>query len=263
MQSMELSLVIFTVLSQVAIGMTFMRALGTVSGPDEGDAKKEWQMVAGLMVVGMIASLFHLGHPEGAINAIAHLNKAWLSREVLFAGAFAGLAVLAAVLSGSEGKPVFAWGGVVLGLGLILSAGMTYAPPALPAVNNALPALFFLISAVMLGAGFASWFAGEARQPMLARVFTSAAVVGLVLYLAAPCIWLSGSTVMRMTAEAWLGSGFYWAHIGVLIVSLGVIWKTRTIPVWLPVLALAGELLGRAGFFADTIHTAANMGGLY
>lgn len=263
MQSMELSLVIFTVLSQVAIGMIFMRAFGTVSGPDEGNAKSEWRMVAGLMVVGMIASLFHLGHPAGSVNAIAHLSKAWLSREVLFAGAFAALAVLAAVMTDKDGKPLFAWLGLILGLGLIFSAGMTYAPPALPAVNNALPALFFLISAVMLGAGFGSWFAGEGRQPLLARVFTSATVVGLVLYLAAPCIWLSGSTVMRMTGEAWLSSGFYWVHIGVLAASLAVIWKTRTIPVWLPVLALLGELVGRVGFFADTIHTAANMGGLY
>lgn len=263
MQSIELPLVIFTVLSQAAIGITLMGAVRQAAGPDGGNAQTEWRVVAGLMIVGLIASLFHLGHPFGAANALKHLEKAWLSREALTAGIFAGLAVLAALTAGKDGKPVLAWIGALIGLVVILSTGMTYAPPSYPAVNNALPTIFFLISAVILGAGFASWFAGEARQPMLSRVFTTGLVVGLVVTLAAPCIWLSGSEVMRMTGQAWLSSGFYWAHLAVLAVSLGVVWKTKTIPAWLPVLVLAGELIGRAGFFADTIHTAANMGGLY
>jgi DMSO reductase anchor subunit len=41
---------------------------------------------------------------------------------------------------------------------------------------------------------------------------------------------------------------------------LGVLWKNRTIPVWLPILALAAELAGRAVFFSQTIHTAVNIG---
>jgi hypothetical protein len=68
---------------------------------------------------------------------------------------------------------------------------------------------------------------------------------------------------MRMTAQAWLASGLYWAHVGVLAVSLAVVLKMKSIPAWLPVLTLLGELAGRAGFFADTIHTAANIGALY
>jgi DMSO reductase anchor subunit len=220
-------------------------------------------MVAGLMVAGLVASLFHLGHPTGAPNALKHLASAWLSREVLFAGLFVGLAVLAAIIADKGGNPALALIGSVLGLALILSTGMTYAPPAYPAVNNALPTAFFLVSAVVLGAGFASWFAGEGRQPLLARIFTTGLVVGLTLNLVAPCVWLSGGEVMRMTGQAWFGSGLYWAHMAVMAASLAVIWKTRTIPTWLPVLVLLGELVGRAGFFANTIHTAANMGALY
>jgi len=263
MQSMELPLVLFTVLSQAAIGLTMMRVVRTASGGATADARNEWTMIAGLMVVGLIGSLFHLGHPLGAPTALAHLGKAWLSREVLFAGLFMGVAAIAVLASGMGGKAALAWLGAILGLGVIASAGMTYAPPALPALNNALPTAFFLTSAVILGAGFGGWFAGEDLQPLMARIFTSALVVGLVLYLVAPCVWISGGTVMRMTGEAWFASGFYWAHLAVLVVSLAVIWKTRSIPAWLPVLALIGELIGRAGFFADTIHTAANMGGLY
>jgi DMSO reductase anchor subunit len=263
MQSMEFPLVIFTVLSQAAIGIALIGAVRTASGPSTGDAKREWQVVAGLMIVGLIASLFHLGHPFGAPTALAHLGKAWLSREVLLAGSFTGLAVVAALISGKEGNPLFAWIGAVLGLLLVLATGMTYAPPALPAVNNSLPTFFFLASAVALGAGFASWFAGESHQPNLARIFTVALVVGLILNLAAPCVWLSGGEVMRQTGQVWFSSGLYWAHIAVLAGGLAVIWKTKTIPMWLPVLILFGELVGRAGFFADTVHTAMNMGSIY
>ncbi|CCH48411.1 dimethyl sulfoxide reductase anchor subunit family protein [Pseudodesulfovibrio piezophilus] len=263
MQSFELPLVFFTVLSQAAIGIALTAAVRARGGVDSDNAQRQWRMTAGLMVVGLIASLFHLGHPTGAPNALKHLSTAWLSREVLSAGLFVGLAILAAFSVGKKGNPVLALLGAVLGLVVIFSTGMTYAPPAYPAVNNALPATFFLTTAVILGAGFASWFAGGERQPLLARIFTTGLVVGVVLYLVAPCVWLSGGKVMRLTGQAWFASGLYWTHVGVLVVSLAVMVKTRTIPVWLPILVLFGELAGRAGFFVDTIHTAANMGALY
>ncbi|WP_419787151.1 dimethyl sulfoxide reductase anchor subunit family protein [Pseudodesulfovibrio sp.] len=262
MQSIELPLVLFTVFSQAAIGLTLMRAVRTAANGDVADARPEWRMIAGLMAVGLLGSLFHLGHPLHAPNAINHLATAWLSREVLFAGLFMALVVVAA-LAAFGGRSALAWIGSLLGFGVLVSAGMTYAPPALPALNNALPFTFFLTSAVLLGAGFGSWFAGEARRPLMTRIFTTALVVALVLNLLVPCVWMSGGTVMRMTGSSWFGSGFYWTHVAVLAVCLGVVWKNRTLPIWLPVLALLGELAGRAGFFADTIHTAVNIGGIY
>jgi len=264
MQSMELPLVLFTVLSQAAIGLTFMKVAQLVTGTvDNKDSHREWRMIAGLMLVGLIASIFHLGHPFEAPTALRHLDKAWLSREVLFSGAFAGLALLGFFLSGRASRPALSWAGAALGLVAVLSAGMTYAPPALPALNNALPAAFFLITSVLLGAGFASWFAGDKSRKMLSRIFTVTLFVALVLNLVVPCVWLSGSTVMSMTGTAWLASPFYWIHLAVLAIALLVNGRTAYLPIWLPPFVLFGELVGRAGFFTDTIHTAANMGGLY
>jgi len=182
---------------------------------------------------------------------------------VLAAGVFFAFAVLAAITARGKGSPVLMWASVLAGLLVVLASGMTYAPPALPAVNNALPTVFFLISAVVLGAGFASWFAGAENQPLLARIFVTALVVGLVVRLTVPCAWLSGSEIMRQTGMAWLGAPLYWAHIALMAACLGVLWKNRTIPVWLPLLALAAELAGRAVFFSQTIHTAMNIGGVY
>jgi DMSO reductase anchor subunit len=56
----------------------------------------------------------------------------------------------------------------------------------------------------------------------------------------------------------------YWARIIVgLILPLLVVWITKKTPVWLWVVVLAGELTGRALFFANTVHSATHMGGVY
>ena len=66
MNNMELSLVLFTVLTQAAVGLTVMVAVRRWSvgeGPDVPSIRIEW-LVAGLaLCAGLIASLFHLGHP--------------------------------------------------------------------------------------------------------------------------------------------------------------------------------------------------------
>ena len=261
MQSLELPLVLFTVLSQAAVGMVLMNAVRGFAGYDEGGARNEWALVLGLMGVGLATSLFHLGHPLEAYRALAHLEKAWLSREVLAAGIF--LALAAGAAASGAGKGALLWGAVVAGLATVLASGLTYAPPALPALNNALPTIFFLISVVVLGAGFASWFAGAESRLLLTRICATALVTGLVVRLAVPCVWLSGGEVMRLSGMAWLGSPLYWAGIAVMAVCLGILWKNRTIPTWLPILALLGELTGRAAFFSETVHTAINMGNPY
>ena len=74
MQSLELPLVLFTVLSQAAVGMVLMNAVRGFAGYDEGRARNEWALVLGLMGVRLAASLFHLGHPLEAYRALAHLE---------------------------------------------------------------------------------------------------------------------------------------------------------------------------------------------
>ena len=87
---------------------------------------------------------------------------------------------------------------------------------------------------------------------------------GLVVYLVVPCVWLSGGEVVRQTGLSWIASPLYWGRIAVgLVLPLAVIAATKTVSggLWVPI--LAGELMGRAVFFANTVHTATNMGGLY
>lgn len=263
--SMELPLVVFTVSAQAAIGLVAISTVRQFAGHGPlGKIRQEWLFAAAVLALGLIASLFHLGHPLGAPTVINHLGTAWLSAEAVGAGVLlAVVAVAAFTIKGGVNKAL----GViaaVLGLLVVYFMGMTYSPPSFPAYNNVLPFAFFLLTAAILGPALASYFASQEKQAMLARWLTGALLVGLVVHLLAPCVWLSGGTIMRETGMAFVASPLYWARIILgLALPLAVVARARTIPAWLPVLLVAGELAGRLLFFMYSIHTASNLGGIY
>ena len=265
MSNLELPLVFFTVLSQTAIGLVIISTLRqwAVDGPT-GNIRGEWVTASGLIIAGMVASFFHLGHPLEGYTALKHLDKAWLSREVLGVSIFLGLTVLGMFMARDKISGPVAFGAAIVGLATILFMGMTYSPPSYPAINNVLPLVFFLMTALLLGTSFGSWFASPEKRVWLTRVLTVTLIVGLVVYLIVPCVWLSGGTVMAQTGWAWIGSPLYWARIIIgLVLPLAAVWMTRDVQVWLPVIILIGEIMGRMVFFEDTLHAAGNLGGLY
>lgn len=99
-------------------------------------------LAMGFLVAGLIASFFHLGHPERAWRSAAKWRTSWLSREVIALPAFMGVAFLygAAHFSGfnprlatlPSGAPVNATAmlgvaGTVLAFALFVCTGMIYA----------------------------------------------------------------------------------------------------------------------------------------
>ena len=260
--SMELPLVFFTLLSQLAIGLTLLYALRT-AGPSvepEASAKTQWFVFAGILAFSLIVSLTHLGHPLLAPRAVLNLSTAWLSWEILTFMLLVALMAATAYLGVTRG---FVWLTAAAGFIALFVQGMVYSPSSFPAIHNVLPFAFFLDTAVILGAGTSAWFAPQDTQPLLRWILVGALSAGLLLFLAAPCIWLSGGTAMRLTGLAYLASPLYWAHIVLgLAVPLAVIVIARRIPSWLPILLLAGALCGRVAFYLDTIHTGVNIGGL-
>lgn len=267
MNTPELPLVLFTVLTQMAIGLALISATrqwAVIEGPG-AKAQTEWLAVAALLALGIIASFFHLGHPLGAVRMLSNLGTAWLSREILGLVVFGVLVtvVLGMVYKGSLNGWLLKLTALV-GLVAVAATGMTYAAPALVAINNPLPLVFFVLTAVILGAAVASYFAPAKQQPLVTAILAVGLIVALVVYLVVPFVWLSGNRVMQMTGQAYLASPLHWTHLIVgLVIPLAVLAWLRKIPAWLPLLIVIGEFAGRVAFFALTVSSAANLGGLY
>ena len=88
------SVIVFTVLS--GLGFGFLALLGVGLLPATGwVAFGLWALGYGLAVAGLLASTFHLGHPERAWRAFSQWRTSWLSREGI--AAVATLVLLAPV----------------------------------------------------------------------------------------------------------------------------------------------------------------------
>ena len=266
---MELSLVIFTVLSQISIGLTVMLAVrqwAVSDGPAPSSFRIEWIVVGVVLAAALAASVFHLGHPLGSPRAILHLGSSWLSRKILVMLAFGILVIAALIAIWKESASTWALVKITALVGLVGLAisGMVYAPPSFPALNNGVPIIFYGLTAFILGSAFSSYFAGEDKQPLLTRILMVSLIVGLAITLILPSVWLSGGRVMQMTGAAFYGSALFWLRLVIEFgLGLAVLGVFRKIPIWLPVLLLAGEIVGRIMFFTHVVHSAVNIGNLY
>ncbi len=265
MNPSDYPLVLFTVLAQAAVGLVLVSTIRQFAahGP-AGEVRREWFLALALMVLGLLLSLLHLGHPAQALKTLKHLSTSWLSREAFTSGLVLLLVAAGAITATRGGNRFIGVFAALLGVVLLFVMGMTYSPPSFPALNNILPFLFFCVTAVVMGASLAGLFTAPEHRALVRQILMVGCIVGLILHLAAPCVWLSGGAIMAETATAWLASPLYWLSIlAAYGVPLGVLAGLRTIPAWLPLCILVGELLGRTVFFNNTLHTALYLGGVY
>lgn len=148
------SVILFTSLSGLGFGLLFWLGIGS---PDVTGwvAFVFYLMAYALAVGGLLASTFHLGHPERALKAFTQWRSSWLSRE-------AWLAVAALLLSGlpAIGKVFFAahWGGIgwvaaILCLATVFATSMIYTQlKTVPRWNTPLTPLLFLTLSLAGGA---------------------------------------------------------------------------------------------------------------
>lgn len=96
------SVIVFTTVSGAGYGLVFWTAVLSAAGmlPVSGWACF-WAIAAGLALAaaGLLASLFHLGHPERSLRAFSQWRSSWLSREgVVAVASFAPAGILALLL---------------------------------------------------------------------------------------------------------------------------------------------------------------------
>ena len=84
------SVIFFTVMSGAGLGLIFLIGLGFPVEASAGWVFLVGLVGGGLSVAGLLASTFHLGHPERAWRALSQWRSSWLSRE--------GIAAIATLL---------------------------------------------------------------------------------------------------------------------------------------------------------------------
>ncbi|MFO7806347.1 MAG: DmsC/YnfH family molybdoenzyme membrane anchor subunit [Paracoccaceae bacterium] len=177
------SVIIFTSLSGLGFGLLFWLGLGQPA-PTGWVGFGFFFIAYALAVGGLMASAFHLGHPERALKAFTQWRSSWLSREAVAAvatlvtmGIYAALLVFAGIHVAPLG-----WIGAVGCLATVLTTSMIYAQmKTVPRWRHwSTPVLFLALS---LGGGALLSNNGWAALVLL----TVAAVLQLVA-------WFTGDT---------------------------------------------------------------------
>ncbi|RFU12821.1 dibenzothiophene desulfurase [Rhodobacteraceae bacterium W635] len=148
------SVIVFTSLSGLGFGLLVF--LGVGLPPVTGWVALVFYLIAyGLAVGGLLASTFHLGHPERALKAFTQWKTSWLSREAwLSVAALLVMAVhaFAAVFLDSV-LTLVGWTGAALSLVTVYSTSMIYAQlKTVPRWNQPLTPVHLLSLSIAGGA---------------------------------------------------------------------------------------------------------------
>jgi anaerobic dimethyl sulfoxide reductase subunit C (anchor subunit) len=164
----ELPLVIFTIIAQMSVGSFVVLGLIHLFGGRAGRAVIDkvsdpaLYAIGPILVLGLLASVMHLGTPIRAVNALGHLSSSWLSREILFGLLFAAIGGAFAFSQWFKWltprlRQALAGLAALVGIALIWSMTMVYLLPTVPAWDSwATPGRFFattfLLGSLAVGA---------------------------------------------------------------------------------------------------------------
>ena len=148
------SVIVFTTLSGLGFGLLFFLGLG-MPGATGGVAFVFFALAFALAVGGLLASTFHLGHPERAWKAFTQWRSSWLSREGCCAVAallVMGLYAIGRIFYDADWQ--FLGGiGAMLSLATVFTTSMIYAQlKTIPRWNMPLVPVKFLSFALAGGA---------------------------------------------------------------------------------------------------------------
>ena len=160
----ELPMIIFTVVSQMAVGMFVVLGVLDLWLTTKVDDKTADRLVAPIVyligpvvVLAMISSMFHMNDISNTLNVIRNWGSSWLSREILAVVGFAGLGALYAVMQwfrvGSRRlRQLVALAAAGVGLLLVLCESMIYASVStIPAWHTWVVPFQFFTTTIMLG----------------------------------------------------------------------------------------------------------------
>lgn len=149
-------LILFTTLAITATGLLIGIGFLSIANTPYPEVKTLFLLSFGLIGIGTLLSLFHLGKKKRFVFAISGLKHSWLSIEVILAAMVSGLSGATFMLLNTHSSEslidLTAMASIVCGLLLVLSIGMVYHIPIRPTwkgFSNIGSALF---SSLLLGA---------------------------------------------------------------------------------------------------------------
>ncbi|ACL22690.1 dimethyl sulfoxide reductase anchor subunit family protein [Desulfitobacterium hafniense] len=230
------ALTVFSICIQAAVGIMLFVAIGRLMNK-EGVFKNAVITATGLGIIGMLASLLHLGRPLSAINALFQFGSSWLSREIWFTAIFVGLTVVAAVLLYVKPQATGAITGLSAGAALaglldVFAMAKIYSSASVPVWQGAATTIEFYAAALSMGAMLFLVLSGkEAGKLKKIVALTVAAVVTVQVAVVVPYfISLGAGTGTALQAS---------------LMILGSL-KTAVAIKWLFILAGAGLVLWQA-----------------
>ncbi|WP_338469663.1 DmsC/YnfH family molybdoenzyme membrane anchor subunit [Niallia sp. XMNu-256] len=265
----DLPLVIFTILSQLILG-GFVTLWWLDRKNDNISRKSGLLITISLLVIGgisLLVSMLHLGQPLYAPRAILNFKVSWLSREIVFYGAFVGLILLYTWFWFKENRAkrtMIGWVASIIGVIAIFSSAKIYMIPSYPAWNGVNTLFTFFLTSLLLGPIFVAAFLtlkGEldvniSVLSICALVFTAVVAVGYFSAL------LAGLPEAVETARLTFQHGFFWARIVTFTIAFGLLilsYKNsnmRNVKVFSAafIVLFVSELLGRYLFYETAIH---------
>ena len=154
----ELPLVIFTVLTQCAVGAFILLGTLIFTGQLEGASLRRLNrpmlLIWVLMGIAFAASTLHLGSPLRAPNALLRLGGSWLSNEIFLGSLFFALGGLFWLLTlldkiAPRLRLVILGAAMLVGVAFIYATIHVYMIPTVPTWNTPYtPIAFFLTSAI-------------------------------------------------------------------------------------------------------------------
>ena len=160
----ELPMILFTVITQLCVGMFVVLGVVQLIGSTRYSAKAVDRLadpallaIGPAMILGLLVSMLHMHDVGNMFNVIRHWQSSWLSREILFGVSFAALGFLFCVmqilkLGGVRLRQLVALLTAALGIGLVVSqAQIYYSLPTVPAWSSWFTWVQFFGTALMLG----------------------------------------------------------------------------------------------------------------
>ncbi len=157
------ALIIFTTLGQLSVGAftilgitTFIVAQQKGTEAAEAVANRALWLIGGSLVLGFVASFFHLGKPLKAYRAILGLPTSWLSWEIVVGIIFAALGFLFTILQwkqvgNSMSRRILGAVTALVGLFLVYTMYRVYALPAQLSWNHWTTLGQFYATTLLLG----------------------------------------------------------------------------------------------------------------